>query len=273
MTVNNCSNMRSFAHVLVAVLALAASTAAQGQTNLVVNGSFEAGPAGEGQFTSWNWLGPADNLSNYGVAHAGTAPEVAEQGSFFAYFRGHPTDSSQDCLGTGVSLKTGALYNIVYYLGTDGSTLNTGAAMWAVIGTSFGIDLSPDVMLTAYFPNSATALPYQKFSTLYVATNANPILSFHGINATNGRVVTEAILLDNVSVTLAYPPLTLNYSSPSSLVFRWPYTNSAYRLQTNASLRTTNWGTMNNVPSNVGTNSQITMSAPAAVLFYRLTVP
>lgn len=267
------TNLRSFAGGLAAALVLAACTAAQGQTNLVVNGSFEAGPAGEGQFTSWNWLGPADNNSNYGVAHAGTAPDVAEQGSFFAYFRGHPTDSSQDCLGTGVNLKVGALYNIVYYLGTDGSTLNTGAAMWVVIGPSFGIDLSQDVMLTAYFPNSAAALPYQKFSTLYVATNANPILSFHGVNATNGLAVTEAILLDNVSVTLAYPPLALNYSHPSSLVFRWPYTNSAYRLQTNTSLLTTNWGTMSNSPINVGTNSQITLSTPATVLFYRLTLP
>jgi hypothetical protein len=128
-------------------------------------------------------------------------------------------------------------------------------------------------MLTAYYPNSATALSYQNFSTLYLATNSNPILSFHGINATNGLAVTEAILLDNVSVTLAYPPLTLNYSHPSSLVFRWPYTNSAYRLQTNASLLTTNWGTMSNLPINVGTNSQITLPLPATAQFYRLTVP
>ena len=270
---NNHFNIRSSAQALAAVVAFATFTTAQGQTNLVTNGSFEAGPAGEGQFTSWNWLGPADNFSNYGVAHASAAPEVAEQGGYFAYFRGHPTDSSQDCLGTGVNLKTGALYNIVYYLGTDGSTLNTGAAMWVVIGTSFGIDLSQDVMLTAYYPNFATVLPYQKFSTLYLATNANPILSFHGINATNGLAVTNGILLDNVSVTLAYPPLTLNFSRPSSLVFHWPYTNSPYRLQANASLLTTNWATLSNVPVNVGTNSQITLPAPATVQFYRLTLP
>ena len=270
---NNHSNIRSFARAFAAALALAMSTAAPGQTNLVANGSFEAGPAGEGKFTSWNWLGPADSFSNYGVAHSGAVPEVAEEGSYFAYFRGHPTNNSQDCLGTGVNLKTGALYNIVYYLGTDGSTLNTGAAMWVVIGASFGIDLSQDVMLTAYYPNFATALPYQKFSTLYLATNANPILSFHGINATNGLAVTNAILLDNVSMTLAYPPLTLNFSRPSSLVFRWPYTNSAYRLQANASLLTTNWVTLSNSPVNVGTNSQITLPAPATAQFYRLTPP
>ena len=270
---NNYSNIRSFAYAFAVALVLAVSTVAQGQTNLVVNGSFEAGPDGEGQFTSWNWLGPADNFSNYGVAHSNAVPEAAEQGTNFAYFRGHPTDNSQDCLGTGVHLKTGALYNIVYYLGTDGSTLNTGAAMWVVIGPSFGIDLSQDVMLTAYFPNSATALPYQRFSTLYLATNANPILSFHGINGTNGLPATTAILLDNVSVTLAYPPLTPDFSHPSSLIFRWPYTNSAYRLQTNASLLSTNWGTLSNLPVNVGTNNQLTLPAPATVLFYRLALP
>src|SRR5271169_2763892 len=79
------------------------------QTNLVANGSFEAGPAGEGQFTNWWWLGPADNFSNYGVAQSGTPPHVAEQGSNYAYFRGHPTDNSQDCLGTTVNLTVGGL--------------------------------------------------------------------------------------------------------------------------------------------------------------------
>src|SRR5262249_25567761 len=154
----------------------------RGETNLVMNGSFETGPAGQGQFTSWDWLGPADNFSDYGVAQSGASPDVAQQGNYYAYFRGHPTDSSQDCLGTTLNLKTGALYNISYYLGTDGSTLNSGAAMWVVIGSSFGIDLTQDVMLTAFRPNSSNAIPYQKFSTVYQAINAQPILSFHGIN-------------------------------------------------------------------------------------------
>ena len=79
------------------VLALAAS-AAHAETNLVVNGSFEMGPAGKGQFTSWGSIGPADNFSNYGVAQSSTQPDVAQQGNYYAYFRGHPTDSSQDCL-------------------------------------------------------------------------------------------------------------------------------------------------------------------------------
>jgi hypothetical protein len=261
---------------VTSVVGLVVSLSAVGvhaETNLVANGSFEAGPAGAGQFTAWGWLGPADNFSNYGVAQSSTVPDMAEQGNYYAYFRGHPTDNSQDCLGTTVNLKVGALYNISYYLGTDGPTLGTGAAMWVVIGTSFGIDLNQDVMLSAFYPNSSQAIPYQKFSANYLASTASPILSFHGINATNGMAATNAILLDNVSMTLAYPPLSLSLSSPNLLVFQWPFTNSPYRLQANASLATSNWVTLTNVPLNVGTNSQIVLSARASQQFYRLALP
>ena len=257
---------------LVLALALSACTLCA-QTNLVANGSFEAGPAGEGQFTGWGWLGPADNNSNYGVAQSTTSPHVAEQGSYYAYFRGHPTDNSQDCLGTTVNLHVGALYDISYYLGTDGSTLSNGAAMWVVIGSSFGIDLAQDAMLTAFFPNSSNAIPYQKFSTLYLATNASPILSFHGINATNGISATNAILLDNVSMMLTYPPLSLSLSGPNSVVFTWPFRNSPYRLQAAASLTNTPWVTLTNVPVNVGTNNQLVLPVSANVQFFRLTLP
>src|SRR2546426_4322949 len=42
-------------------------------------------------------------------------------------------------------------------------SLGNGAAMWVVIGSSFGINLAQDVMLTAFLPNSSNAIPYQKF--------------------------------------------------------------------------------------------------------------
>jgi hypothetical protein len=253
------------------VLALSASTL-RGQTNLVANGSFEAGPAGEGKFTGWGSLGPADNNSNYGVAQSSSAPDVAQQGSYYAYFRGHPTDNSQDCLGTTLKLKVGALYHISYYLGTDGFTLGNGAAMWVVIGASFGIDLAQDMMLTAFLPNSSNPIPYQKFSTVYLATNDSPILSFHGINATNGTNAVSAILLDNVSVVLTYPPLTLR-SSPNSMVFTWPFTNSPYRLQSAASVTGTPWVTLTNVPVNAGANNQIVLPVSTQMQFFRLTLP
>jgi|GEM_PF-1450621 hypothetical protein len=273
VSLNNLTiTMHARTLTIALLLGLSAGTLCA-QTNLVANGSFEAGPAGQGQFTSWNWLGPADNNSSYGVARSSASPDVAQQGSYYAYFRGHPTDASQDCLGTSVNLKVGGLYNISYYLGTDGSTLGTGAAMWAVIGTSFGIDLNQDVMLTAFFPNSSNAMPYQKFSTNYLATTPFPILSFHGINATNGIAATNAVLLDNVSVVLTSPALNLGFSRPNSLVFTWPFTNSPYRLQSAASLTNPQWVTLTNMPLNVGTNNQIVLPATANMQFYRLTLP
>jgi hypothetical protein len=206
------------------------------------------------------------------VATATNGYEMAEQGTNFAYFRGHPDDGSQDCLGNTVNLKVGALYNISYYMATDGPLTN-GAAMWVVIGPSFGID-SADTPLPSFFPNSATALPYQKFSAIYLATNASTILSFHGINASNNLPVTNGILLDNVSVVLAYPPMTVGYARSNGMTFTWPYTNSPYRLQAAGALGTTNWTTLTNVPANVGTNSQVVMTAPTnRAVFYRLTLP
>lgn len=242
------------------------------QTNLVVNGSFEAGPTGENVFTNWGWVAGSDNDSDFGVAKATGGFEVAEQGNYFAYFRGHPTDNSQDCLGTGVNLKLGGVYKISYYLGTDGPLTN-GAAMWAQIGTDFGLNPSQDTQLPTFFPYSTSAIPYQLFSTNYLASLSSAILSFHGVNATNGIAVTNGILLDNVSMVLTYPHLKLNFTRPSSLTFAWQYTNSPYRLQANASLNNASWATLSNTPSNAGTNSQVILAAPAGAQFYRLTLP
>jgi hypothetical protein len=263
-------------HVLIlaaGLLPAALAGTAHAQTNLVANGSFEAGPTGENVFTNWGWVAGSDGNSDFGVAKATGGFEVAEQGNYFAYFRGHPVDNSQDCLGTGVSLKAGAVYNISYYLGTDGPLTN-GAAMWAQIGTDFGLNPSGDTQLPTFFPNSANAIPYQLFSTDYVATSTSSlILSFHGVNATNGIAVTNGILLDNISMVLTYPQLNVNRTPPGSLTFAWQFTNSPYRLQASGSLNPTIWVTLTNTPSNAGGNSHIILSAPGSARFYRLTLP
>lgn len=262
---------RQISAVISAVgLALGLSAGAVfAQQNLIVNGSFESGGAGVQNFSGWYLVGPADNNSDYGVAQSSVSPDLAEQGSFYAYFHGNPTDSSQDCLGQSLNLTVGAQYTITYYLGTDGTTLGSGAAMWVVIGTSFGIDYSQDVLLTAYYPSSSNALPYQKFTTTFIATNASAILSFHGIDATS------SILLDNVSMTLVVPSpqLGVRVSSTNKLAFTWMSSTSGFLLQTNASLRTTNWVTLTNAPVVVGSSNQVVLPAPANPLFYRLTLP
>lgn len=243
------------------------TNAAFSQTNLIINGSFEAGPAGVEKFTGWDAIGPASENSDYGVAHSSTSPDLAEQGTNYAYFHGHPTDSSQDCLGQSIHLTVGKQYTISYYMATDGPTAESGAAMWVALGTSFGIDYSQDIALPSFLPDSASAMPYQLFTTNITATTADVILSFHGISALS------SILLDNVSVTLAVPSmpqLNLSFNSANGLVFEWTSTNSSFLLQSNASLDSTSWGTLTNAPASNGTTNQIVLPTSSGNCFYRL---
>jgi hypothetical protein len=242
--------------------------AAFAQQNLMTNGSFEIdGRTGTDNFTDWDWFGPADNNSDCGVAQSTVYPDVAEQGDFYAYFHGHPTDDSQDCLGQTVNLTIGAQYTISYYLATDGPTFGTNAGMWVVIGTSFGIDLTQDAELTAFLPNSSNAIPYQLFTTNYTATKSDVILSFHGVDSTS------SILLDNVSVKLTVPQVNLSLSPTNTLVFTWTSQNSGFQLQANGSLSTTNWVTLTNAPVTAGSSNQIVLPPPASNVFYRLALP
>jgi hypothetical protein len=269
----NSITVKIYAVISIAALVLALSAgAAFAQQNLIVNGNFEASGGGFQNFPGW-FIGPAGGgHSNYGVTNSTISPDVAEQGTNYAYFRGSPTDGSQDCLGQTLTLTPGAQYIISYYMGTDGSTTNTHAEMWVAIGQSFGLDYSQDLLLTDYWPNSPNAMPYRKFSNIYTATNPNPILAFHGVAATDGLPATTSILLDNVSVTRVVPPLNVHLSPTKNLVFTW--TNPpGFLLQTNVSLRTTNWVTLTNMPVMAGSSNQIVLPAPAGNLFYRLTGP
>ena len=139
---------RNAAVLTVALVAGLLTGTAFAQQELVLNGSFESGAqTNMYNLPGWDWVGPADNNSDFGVAQSSVYPDVAEQGDFYAYFHGNPTDSSlttgsQDCLGQTVDLTVGVQYTVSFYLATDGTTLGSGAAMYVVIGTSFGIDYS-----------------------------------------------------------------------------------------------------------------------------------
>src|SRR5580700_7078448 len=107
MKKNSTAKIISAISTAALVLGLSAG-AVFAQTNLIVNGSFETGPAGIQNFPGWDQIGPAGDNSDYGVAESSVYPDVAEQGNFYAYFHGHPTDTSQDCLGQTVNLTVGA---------------------------------------------------------------------------------------------------------------------------------------------------------------------
>jgi hypothetical protein len=265
------SNIRNAVISTVGLVLGLSTGAAFAQQELMANGSFESGAQSTMLgLPGWGWIGPADNNSDYGVAQSSASPDVAEAGNFYAYFHGHPTDGSQDCLGQSVNLTVGSQYTFTCYLATDGTTLGSGALMYVLIGTSFGINYAEDVLLVSYLPNSSNAMPYQKFTTNFTATTSSEILAFHGVDGAS------SILLDNVSITLAVPiapPLTLGLSPTNTLVFTWPATTNGVQLQANASLGTTNWVTLTNTPATVGSNDQIVMPAPGSNQFYRLTLP
>ena len=250
------------------MLALSANMAAA-QQNLLNNGSFETGPAGLDSFPGWDQFGPASENSDYGTTNSTIFPDVAEDGTNYAYFHGHPTDDSQDCLGQTVNLTVGAQYTFSCYLGTDGPTLGSGAAMWAVVGSSFGIDYEDDLQLVAFLPNSPNAIPYQKFTTNFTATLPTEILSFHGVDGAS------SILLDNVTLTLLPPAplLSVSLSPTNTLVFSWTSSTPGFQLQVNPTLGTTNWQTLTNAPVTNGSNNQLVLPAPGSNLFYRLELP
>jgi hypothetical protein len=263
------ANKRNTVISTVALVFGLSAGAAFARQELITNGSFESGAQTNMYgLPGWGWIGPADTNSDFGVAQSSVFPQVAEAGNFYAFFHGYPTDSSQDCLGQTVNLTVGAQYTISYYLATDGTTLGSGAAMYVVIGTSFGIDYSQDELLTSFMPNSSNAVPYQEFTTNITATTPNEILSFHGIDATS------SILLDNVSVMPAAPPLNVSLSSSNTLVFTWTGLTTGFLLQANTSLGTTNWVTLTNAPATAGSSNQIILHTPiSGSLFYRLTLP
>jgi hypothetical protein len=200
----------------VALAAFAAMVAqgglARAQTSLgFTNGSFESGVSGaESPFTSstgWNtWLGPATSGSDYGVAMSSTAPKVAEDGSFYAFF--HANQNITDCIGQELNTVVGQQYTVSFWWATDGPTTAQSTQLQVSWGPDFAAS-SNDVVVTPYQGTSATALPYQHTTVSFTALTAHPILAFHGFDATSD------ILLDNVTVM---PAPSAPASSPWHLV-------------------------------------------------------
>ena len=198
---------------LAAFLAIAAQGGlARAQTSLgFTNGSFESGVSGAVSpfmsSTGWNtWLGPATSGSDYGVAKSSAPPEVAEDGSFYAFF--HANQNITDCIGQELNTVVGQQYTVSFWWATDGPT----SAQSTLLQVSWGPDFaasSSDVVVAPYQGTSATALPYQHTTVSFTALTAHPILAFHGFDATSD------ILLDNVTVM---PAPSAPASSPWHLV-------------------------------------------------------
>ena len=69
------------------------------------------------------------------------------------------------------------------------------------------------------------------------------------------------------------PQLQISFSPTYAPVFAWSFPIAGCLLQTNASLGTTNWGTLTDAPVASGSNYQMVLPAPTDPMFYRLKLP
>jgi hypothetical protein len=183
----------------VLLMAVALEGPSQAQASIgFVNGSFESGGAQTPIMSScpgWgSWLGPAGSGSKFGIAASSSAPDVAEQGTFYAFF--HATANVADCVGQTLNTVPGNKYVVSFWLATDGPTDGTTDLMQLSWGPDFGAS-SNDVVINSFAPHSSSAVPYQQFTYTITALTSHDIFTFHGYDATSN------ILLDNVTVTPA----------------------------------------------------------------------
>jgi hypothetical protein len=181
------------------LMAVALEGPSQAQTSLgFMNGSFESGGAQSPIGSScpgWGpWEGPAGSGSKYGIAASSSAPDVAEQGNFYAYF--HATANIADCVGQSLNTVAGEKYVVSFWLATDGPTDGTTDLMQLSWGPDFASS-SNDVVINAFAPHSSSAVPWQRFTYTITAITSHDFFTFHGYDATSN------ILLDNVTVTPA----------------------------------------------------------------------
>ena len=69
------------------------------------------------------------------------------------------------------------------------------------------------------------------------------------------------------------PLLRIFLTGTNSVVLAWPTNAGPFSLQQNDDLRFTNWMNVAAPPNVVGTENQVTVSAPAEFRFYRLKYP
>jgi hypothetical protein len=74
-------------------------------------------------------------------------------------------------------------------------------------------------------------------------------------------------------LTPAAPLLRVALTGANAVVITWPAPSSGFRLQQDSTLGTTNWASVTNVVSLVGSEKQVVIAAPGEQKFYRLINP
>lgn len=188
--------------IVVAGLVFASNRVAS--ANLFTNADFEGMTyvqGGTNDVLPMGWTNSqSSNNSKLNVYASGTGPGLSESGSYYMAFQASPTDTSQDCLNQDVG---GTQANKQYIL-------SFWVAMTANSQSQFGMTVewdsggSQDTTLGSglFFdhPTSSSAVPYTFESFTETASSSTTSIYFHGADATG------AIMLDNVSLTLAPEP-------------------------------------------------------------------
>jgi hypothetical protein len=151
--------------------------------------------------TGWT-NSPPTAMSNLNVFANGSGPGSAESGTHYIAFQSAELDGTQDCLNQIIPTVANQQYTVTFWV-----------AMTASSGTQFGLspewdsggahDTNMGTTAFYYHPTNATAKAYTFFSFTETASSSSTSLYFHGADATG------AVLLDNVSVTLAPEPASL----------------------------------------------------------------
>jgi hypothetical protein len=73
--------------------------------------------------------------------------------------------------------------------------------------------------------------------------------------------------------TLGAPRLRIFLTATSTVVVAWPAPSTGFSLQQNSALGTTNWGSVTNTPTLVGSEQQVIISPSTGKRYYRLKSP
>lgn len=77
----------------------------------------------------------------------------------------------------------------------------------------------------------------------------------------------------SVVQTVGAPALRIFLTNSNHAIIAWPAPSAGFRLQQNSTLSTTNWLSLTNIPESVGSENQITISAPIGNRYFRLSNP
>jgi hypothetical protein len=150
------------------------------------------------------------------------------------------------------------------------------------VSTNWGMTWAPanipSSSLLVALSSDAKKLVELGFGTTYISTNVGtswtnsyaPSKTWKSmaLSADGSRLVAVASGTDGVYVW--QPPSLSLTNSGGNLVFSWPTNGTAFNLQTNVNLTTTNWVTVADLPTVTNSQNQIIVSPTNNSVFFRL---